>query len=103
MGAQGMIHMGKGLLTLQPYYSDKFLFSPISMCGLITFMNACLDTKYILCDKYHYMFYYLALAMYPRMMFTVDENLQHMPIQVRVGQAVDTVGQAGQPKRITGF
>jgi 26S proteasome regulatory complex component len=26
-----------------------------------------------------------------------------LPVQVRVGQAVDTVGQAGQPKRITGF
>jgi len=101
--AQGMLHMGKGLLTLQPYYSDKFLFSKASMAGIVTFIHACLDTSNILCDKYHYLFYHLALSMYPRMMFTVDENLEPMPIQVRVGQAVDTVGQAGQPKRITGF
>jgi 26S proteasome regulatory subunit N1 len=26
-----------------------------------------------------------------------------MKIQLRVGQAVDTVGQAGKPKKITGF
>jgi 26S proteasome regulatory subunit N1 len=26
-----------------------------------------------------------------------------MPISVRVGQAVDVVGQAGKPKKITGF
>ena len=26
-----------------------------------------------------------------------------LPVSVRVGQAVDTVGQAGRPKTITGF
>jgi 26S proteasome regulatory subunit N1 len=26
-----------------------------------------------------------------------------MPITIRVGQAVDVVGQAGKPKKITGF
>ena len=41
--------------------------------------------------------------MYPRMLVTVDEDMQPVPISVRVGQAVDTVGQAGKPKTITGF
>lgn len=26
--AQGLVHMGKGLLTLNPYHSDRFLCSP---------------------------------------------------------------------------
>jgi 26S proteasome regulatory subunit N1 len=26
-----------------------------------------------------------------------------MPLNLRVGQAVDVVGQAGKPKKITGF
>ena len=26
-----------------------------------------------------------------------------MPLSIRVGQAVDVVGQAGNPKKITGF
>ncbi|XP_073526575.1 uncharacterized protein [Phyllobates terribilis] len=26
--AQGLVHLGKGLLTLQPYHSDRFLLSP---------------------------------------------------------------------------
>lgn len=26
--AQGLVHMGKGLLTLSPYHSDRFLLSP---------------------------------------------------------------------------
>jgi len=101
--AQGFLHMGKGLLTLQPYYSDKFLMSKVGFAGIITFLHASLDTTNILCDKYHYLFYYLGLSTYPRMLFTVNEDLKPALISVRVGQAVDMVGQAGQPKRITGF
>jgi 26S proteasome regulatory subunit N1 len=37
------------------------------------------------------------------MLLTVDENLKPLPVPVRVGQAVDVVGQAGRPKTITGF
>ena len=41
--------------------------------------------------------------MAPRFLFTVDVNLNLLPVSVRVGQAVETVGQAGNPKTITGF
>lgn len=34
---------------------------------------------------------------------TVDEDLKPLSVPVRVGQAVDVVGQAGRPKTITGF
>lgn len=37
------------------------------------------------------------------MLLTVDENLKPLSVPVRVGQAVDVVGQAGRPKTITGF
>lgn len=43
------------------------------------------------------------LFMQPRMLMTVDENLKPISVPVRVGQAVDVVGQAGRPKTITGF
>ena len=33
--------------------------------------------------------------MAPRFLFTVDVNLNLLPVSVRVGQAVETVGQAG--------
>jgi 26S proteasome regulatory subunit N1 len=39
----------------------------------------------------------------PRMLLTVDEDLKPLSVPVRVGQAVDVVGQAGKPKTITGF
>jgi len=41
--------------------------------------------------------------MKPRMLLTLDEEGALLPAQVRVGQAVDVVAQAGRPKTITGF
>lgn len=41
--------------------------------------------------------------MYPRFLITFDESVENLPVTVRVGQAVDVVGQAGRPKTITGF
>lgn len=41
--------------------------------------------------------------MYPRFLITLDEELKQLPTSVRVGQAVDVVGQAGKPRTITGF
>ena len=54
-------------------------------------------------DKYHWMLYYLVTAMYPRFLITLDEELKTHPVTVRVGQAVDVVGQAGKPRTISGF
>ncbi|CAA2982178.1 26S proteasome non-ATPase regulatory subunit 2 homolog A [Olea europaea subsp. europaea] len=101
--AQGLVHLGKGLLTLAPYHSERFLLSPTALAGLVTFLHACLDMKAIVLGKYHYVLYFLVLAMQPRMLMTLDENLKPLSVPVRVGQAVDVVGQAGRPKTITGF
>ena len=49
------------------------------------------------------MLYYLFAAAVPRMLMCVDEEGKALLIPVRVGQAVDVVGQAGRPKTITGF
>ncbi|CAH8317963.1 unnamed protein product [Eruca vesicaria subsp. sativa] len=101
--AQGFVHMGKGLLTLSPFHSERLLLSPTALAGIVTLLHACLDMKSIILGKYHYVLYFLVLAMQPRMMLTVDENLKPISVPVRVGQAVDVVGQAGRPKTITGF
>lgn len=101
--AQGLIHLGKGLLTLSPFHSERFLCSPTALGGLVIMLHACLDMKAIILGKFHYVLYFLTLAMQPRMLLTVDENLKPLSVPVRVGQAVDVVGQAGRPKTITGF
>ncbi|KAK7853259.1 26s proteasome non-atpase regulatory subunit 2 like protein a [Quercus suber] len=101
--AQGLVHMGKGLLTLNPFHSERFLLSPTALAGITVMLHACLDMKTVVLAKYHYMLYFLVLAMQPRMLMTVDENNKPLSVPVRVGQAVDVVGQAGRPKTITGF
>ncbi|EAR97380.1 26S proteasome regulatory subunit (macronuclear) [Tetrahymena thermophila SB210] len=100
--AQGLVQMGKGMVTLQPYYSDKFLLNKVGLSGIITVIHSLMDTKSVFGDQ-HYTMLYLGLAAYPRMLFTVDENGENKAIDIRVGQAVDVVGQAGKPKKITGF
>ena len=101
--AQAMLHMGKGLLTLNPMHSDRMITSGPALGGVLTLIYSCLDLKSTLLDKTHYLLYYLTCAMNPRMLITVNEDLSWRPVTVRVGQAVDTVGQAGKPKTITGF
>ena len=101
--AQGFLHLGKGLVGLNPYHSDRLLLSGVSMGGILTVLHACLDMKNTILDKVHYILYYITSAMNPRMLITVDEEFQPIPVSVRVGQAVETVGQAGRPKSISGF
>ena len=64
--AQGILHMGKGVLTIQPYYSDRFLLSKVSMAGSIILCNAFLDVENIIQKFHHWMIYYLGLSAYPK-------------------------------------
>ncbi|XP_066158811.1 26S proteasome non-ATPase regulatory subunit 2 [Euwallacea fornicatus] len=101
--AQGLTHLGKGTLTLSPYHSDRQLMNPVAVAGLLATIVGFLDVKNIILGKSHYLLYTLAAAMQPRMLVTFDEDLNPLPVPVRVGLAVDVVGQAGKPKTITGF
>jgi len=101
--AQGLVHLGKGTLTLNPFHSDRQLMSPVAVAGLMSVLVAMLDVKTTILGKSHYLLYGLATAMQPRMLVTFDTELRPLPVSVRVGNAVDVVGQAGKPKTITGF
>jgi len=101
--AQGLLHMGKGLLTLHPFHSDRTLLCGPSLGAMLVLIHSCINPKTSLLDKTHYLLYYLTCAMKPRMLITVNEDMSWRPVTVRVGEAVETVGQAGKPKRITGF
>lgn len=99
--AQGLLHMGKGTLALAPFHSEG-LMHRVAFAGLLATMHACLDMKNLIMGKSHYLLYTLVSAIYPRMLMTFDENLKPLQVPVRVGTAVDVVGQAGHPKTITG-
>lgn len=101
--SQGLIHLGKGTLTVSPFSIDKQILSKVSLAGLLTVCIALLDPKAFILDQNSNLLYYLTPAIRPRMLVTVDENLEPIKVNVRVGQAVDTVGAAGKPKTITGW
>lgn len=101
--AQGLLHMGKGTLSLSPFHTDRQILSRVSAGGLLAVMVAMLDAKQFITSKSHYLLYFLVTAMHPRFLVTLDENLKPLTVNVRVGQAVDVVGQAGRPKTITGW
>merc|ERR1719471_2603865 len=81
--AQGLVHLGKGTLTLNPFHSDRTLMSPVAIAGLMSVLVAFLDVKTTILGKSHYLLYGLATAMQPRMLVTFDENLSPLPVSVR--------------------
>lgn len=95
--------MGKGTLTLNPFNTERQILSRVSLAGLLTVSVALMDPKAFILGSSHSILYFLTSAIKPRMLVTLDENLQPIKVNVRVGQAVDVVGQAGKPKTITGW
>ena len=101
--AQGLLHMGKGTMSINPFHTDRQILSRVAAAGLLTVLVAMIDAKsFILADS-HYLLYFIVTAMHPRFLVTLDEELKPLQVNVRVGQAVDVVGQAGRPKTITGW
>ena len=101
--AQGLLHMGKGTMTLNPFHTDRQVLSRVSAAGLLTVLVSMIDAKQFVLAEHHYLLYFLITSMYPRFLVTLDEDLKPLTVNVRVGQAVDIVGQAGRPKTITGW
>eukprot|EP00049_Salpingoeca_infusionum_P009476 m.159972 g.159972 ORF g.159972 m.159972 type:complete len:894 (-) comp14344_c0_seq1:1687-4368(-) len=101
--AQGLLYVGKGSMTISPFHSERTLMSGPAAAGLLSCVLGFLDVKNIFLQDGHYMLFNLAIAMYPRILALFDEELEPVQLTVRVGQAVDVVGQAGKPKTITGF
>lgn len=106
--AQGLLYLGKGTLTLTPFNIERSILNKVSLAALLTVSVALLDPKAFILndstsDTTHQLLYYLTPAIKPKMLITVDEDLNPIKVNVRVGQAVDVVGQAGKPKTITGW
>ncbi|KAI1337399.1 armadillo-type protein [Xylariaceae sp. FL0016] len=101
--AQGLLHMGKGTMSLNPFHTDRQILSRVSTAGLLAVLVAMIDAKQFITTNSHYLLYFLVTAMHPRFLVTLDEDLKPLTVNVRVGQAVDVVGQAGRPKTITGW
>ena len=101
--SQGLLHLGKGLITLDPVYSHKLLINKRALAGVLITLFSFTETEALICAKHQFLLYSLALAMKPKLVMTVDENLKPKDVQLMIGQAVDIVGQTGNPRTISGF
>lgn len=101
--AQGLVHLGKGTLGLGPFHCDRQIMSPVAVAALLSTILAFTDAKSFILEKAHWLLFLLTPAMYPRFLMTFGEDGKPIETSVRVGQAVNIVGQAGKPKSISGF
>jgi 26S proteasome regulatory subunit N1 len=90
-------------VSISPFHSDRQLCCAPALAGVMIFALAALDPKATLHGKWHTLLFGLVPAITPRMLRTVDEAGAPLPVEVRVGTAVDVVAQAGRPKTITGI
>ena len=66
----------------------------VALAGILAVLHSCLDLKATIGgSQYHHILYFLTPAMKPRMLMTVDKDMNLLPVSVRVGQAVDVVAQ----------
>lgn len=98
--SQGLIHMGKGTMTFD-VFNDAGVLNKVALASLLTVLVGLVTPSFML--DHHYLFYYLNSGVRPKYILTLNEDGEPIKVNVRVGQAVDTVGQAGKPKTITGW
>ena len=61
--AQGLLHMGKGTVSMAPLRCERSAPNHVALGSLIILMMSCVDMKLTLLDKAHYLLYYLVPAM----------------------------------------
>ncbi|QLQ81013.1 hypothetical protein HG537_0E03680 [Torulaspora globosa] len=98
--AQGLVHMGKGTMTLD-MFNDASVLNKVALASLLTVLVGLVSPSFML--EHHQLFYMMNSAVRPKFILTLNEEGEPIKVNVRVGQAVDTVGQAGKPKTITGW
>jgi len=101
--AQGLVHMGKGTIGINPFYHDRQIMSRTAVAGLLSVIVSFTDARSFVLAKHSWMLYWLVTAMYPQFLITLDEQMEEKHVTVRVGQAVNTVGLAGTRMGISGF
>lgn len=94
--AQGLVSLGKGLLSISPLYFDRTTLISKNLIGLFSTVFMFLDSSVSpLVSSHTYMFFLLCQACSQKYV-TCPEK-----ISIRVGLPVNTVGVVGEPKRLS--
>lgn len=84
----------KGLSLSSSALLNTVASAGVAVAGILAVLHCCLDLKATIGGRHPAALFYLAAAMRPRMLMTVDEAGDLLAVPVRVGQAVDVVAQA---------
>ena len=60
-----------------------------SIASVLIILHSCIDMSGTILGRFHYLLYFLAPAMNPCFLATLDADLRLVPCSVRVGQAVE--------------
>ncbi|EDO07346.1 26S protease regulatory RPN1 unit family protein [Babesia bovis T2Bo] len=101
--AAGLLHMGKGTMTISPLHSEGFLIRKPALAGLFIVIVAALDMKNTFVGSMPFIMLFVALCIRPRWMLTLSPDLEHIQVPCRVGNMVETTGTVGKQRRISGF
>jgi 26S proteasome regulatory subunit N1 len=69
--SQGLLHLGKGLITINPVHSHKFITNHVGLAGLLISVLSFTEAEPLICGKHQHLIYSLCLSMTPRMVMTV--------------------------------
>jgi 26S proteasome regulatory subunit N1 len=69
--SQGLLHMGKGLLTLNPIHSHNFLVNNVALAGVLISILSFTEVEGLICGRHQFLLYSLCLAMSPKMAMLV--------------------------------
>lgn len=69
--SQGLLHLGKGLLTINPIHSHNSLMNNVGLAGLLISILSFTEAEQLVCGRHQHLIYSLCLAMTPRMVMTV--------------------------------
>ena len=102
--ARGLLGLGKGTLCLNALRYDKKLISKTSVGSFLIIAFACLDNRSILFGKLNHLINYLAPAIHPRMVLTLDEEtLEPVTVCAQIGKPKDILDQVGEIKLISSY
>ena len=76
--AQGLMHLGKGLMTINPVYSNNFLVNNVGLAGLLIAIMSFTEVESLITGRHQYLIYSLCLAMTPRMVMLVRNSFKEI-------------------------
>lgn len=83
--ALGFLYAGKGTVTLNNFFSDGLLKNKVGLAGLFILSHAMMNMEEFIIKNNHYLLFYAMVGISPKYLFTLDENLNNLEINIRVG------------------